>query len=145
MNLEEFRVAVARAREEHPQWFGLPPDARPDDARIESQQQALGVRLPDEYVDFVREFGGGDFAFLAVYSMDENSDVNVVVKNREPWLNRGDFVAVADNGAGDYYGFAVKDGRCSPQVLLLDHETGEMRAIGHADFFEFAQAEGLQQ
>lgn len=145
VDLDEFERAVAEARDAHPQWFALPSDESPGDEQVAAQQAQLGAQLPQEYLDFVRVFGGGDFAFLAVYSLDEGSDLNIVTRNAEPWLSRSDFVAISDNGAGDYYGFAVQDGRCSPEVLLLDHESGELRPTGHADFFEFALAKGLRQ
>ncbi len=145
MNLEDFQAAVAQARDAHPQWFALPADGSPDGEQVVAQQAQLGAALPNEYLDFVRAFGGGDFAFLAVYSLDADSDLNIVTKNSEPWLSRPDFVAISDNGAGDYYGFMVQDGRCSREVLLLDHESGELRPTGHADFFEFALVKGLGQ
>lgn len=145
MTLDEFRRVVEEARAAHPQWFALPPDAAPEEDEVVVQSAQLGVQLPTEYLDFLREFGGGDFAFLAVYSMDRASDLNIVTKNAVPWLERTDFVAVADNGAGDYYGFAVSGGRCGSEVLLLDHESGELRPTGDEDWFDFVVAKGLRQ
>jgi hypothetical protein len=145
VTFEEFGRLVDEARVAHPQWFALPADAAPSEDEIMAHFTELGARLPAEYLDFLREFGGGDFAFLAIYSMDRTSDLNIVAKNAAPWLNRADFVAVSDNGAGDYYGFEVRDGRGGSEVLLLDHETGEIRPTGHADFLDFVAALGLQQ
>jgi hypothetical protein len=50
-------------------------------------------------------------------------------------------VAVSDNGAGDDYGFAVRAGRCAPEVLVLDHETGTLEPTAHTDSLEFLVAD----
>jgi hypothetical protein len=145
MTFDEFRLLVDAAREENPQWFALPPDASPTEAEIEAHQAELGLRLPAEFLDFLREFGGGDFAFLGVYSMDRNSDLDVVAQNAVPWLDRRDFVAVSDNGCGDHYGFRVDAaGRCDPEVVLLDHESGELRPTGAPDWFAFTATHALR-
>lgn len=145
MNPEEFHRQVQEVRAQRPQWFALPADQPPTDDQIESHQMQLGARLPSEYLAFLRQEGGGDFAMVTVYSMEPGSDLNIVRMNQDAWFRSDDFVAVSDNGAGDYYGFAISDGVCRPEVVLLDHESGEVRPTGHADFFEFALAEGLQQ
>lgn len=144
MDRGTFETEVSRARKAHPTWFDLPPDACPDDAQVEQCQLALGAVLPEAYVGFLREYGGGDFAFLTLYSMDPDSEVNLVAQNNRPWLARTDFVAVSDNGAGDYYGFRVRDGRCAEPVVLLDHETGEVRDTGYADILTFVLGVGLR-
>jgi hypothetical protein len=46
-------------------------------------------------------------------------------------------VVVADNGCGDSYGFAVRDGRCTPAIVRLDHETGTLEPTGHGDLLAF--------
>lgn len=145
MTPEEFNRHVEEARAQRPQWFALPPDEKPTEAQIEFHQGRLGVRLPEAYLDFLRQEGGGDFAMVAVYSMDPASDLNIVRMNETSWVRREDFVAVSDDGAGDYYGFTVADGLCRPGVVLLDHESQEVGATGHADFFEFVVAAGLQR
>ena len=143
MTADEFRQLVEQARSDHPQWFELPSDSPPDDQRVADTQSALGVELPEQYVEFIREFGGGDFVFLVVYSMDPGSEVEIVSKNSVSWLSRADFVAVSDNGAGDYYGFAVSNDRCEAPVLFLDHESGDLRPTGFEDWYAFAAEHGL--
>jgi hypothetical protein len=127
MTPDEFDQHVEQARSKHPQRFEVAPDAPPDETEIEAHQAELGVRFPADYLDFLRRYGGGTFVFLSTYSMDRTSKLNVVTKNAASWLDRKDFVAVADDGSGDYYGFTVDDaGRCLPEVVLLDHETHEL-------------------
>lgn len=142
MLISEFRALVEGVRRAHPTWFDLPTDQRPSDAQIADHQERLGVTLPEAYVDFVKEFGGGDFAFLRVYSMDVTSDLNIVVKNDVDWLRRSDFIAVSDNGCGDYYGFPAVNGKCSDTVVLLDHESGEVSATDFG-FLTFVARVGM--
>jgi hypothetical protein len=144
MTPEEFSLRVQEVRAQRPQWFALPGDSPPTSDLIEQHQGELGVRLPNEYLAFLQQEGGGDFALVVVYSMDPDSDLNIVRMNDDAWGHRNDFVAVSDNGAGDYYGFRVVEGVCQPEVVLLDHETGEVRHAD-ADFFEFVLAKGLRQ
>ena len=145
MNPAAFDDLVAEIRLEHPTWLELPSDAPPTSEGLAEVAANLPWRLPREYIDFVSHYGGGDFAFTQVYSLDPASDMNIVLKNGVPWLNRDDFIAFSDNGAGDYYGFVVKEGVAGSSVFLLDHESGELRATGHGDIFEFLAAEGLRQ
>ena len=145
MTSDEFRVLVEEVRTSYPRWFALPSDTAPTEEEIRWSQERLCLEFPSEYLDFLRQEGGGDFAFVVVYSMDVDSGMNVVRMNESAWLRHDGFVAVSDNGAGDYYGFEVVDGRCRPEVLLVDHEFGEMRPTGHTDFFEFVASEGLRR
>jgi hypothetical protein len=59
-------------------------------------------------------------------------EVHLVEQSSRPW-SRPDLVVVADNGCGDSYGFAVRDGRCTPAIMRLDHETGTLEPTGHGD------------
>jgi hypothetical protein len=144
MTRDEFRKLVEQARAEHARRFERPADARPDDAEVEAHQEELKSRFPAEYLDFLREWGGGHFGFMVAYSMDRSSKLDVVTKNSVEWLGREDFVAVSDNGAGDYYGFRVEDGTCRPEVVRFDHETGEIGSPRADDWFACAAEHGLQ-
>ena len=68
--------------------------------------------------------GAGTIGYAWVYSYSPDSDFAIFDVNRGPLQPRGDFVAFSDNGAGDYYGWRVADGKCHGAVLVLDHESG---------------------
>lgn len=145
MEVESFDRLVDEIRAAHPTWLELPPDAPPTSEVLAEVATRLPGRLPSEYLDFVSRYGGGDFAFTHVYSLDPASDMYLVAKNAVPWLGREDFIAFSDNGSGDYYGFIVKANEAASSVWLLDHETGEFQATGHGDIYEFLAAVGLRR
>lgn len=144
VSFDEFVELVEEVHAIRPRWFeDVPADATATRQQLREAQARLGVELPDAYVAFVQRYGGGAFAFQEIYSLDPASPVNLLRQNSPPW-SRPDFVAISDNGAGDLYGFAVRDGRCDAEVLWLDHETGTLAPTGHDDLLEFLAA-GLRE
>ncbi len=136
MDLVEFRDRVEQVRQEFPAWFALAPDEFPGSEALDQAQIDLGVSLPADYRSFITEFGGGDFALSVIYSVEPDSDMNIVVMNGHDWLDSSSFIAISDNGVGDYYGYQVSGGDCEPGIVILDHETGSIRETSHADLFE---------
>jgi hypothetical protein len=142
--IEEFEELVARVRRDRPVWFGLESDALAGDAEVNEAEAALGVALPAEYREFVKRFGGGCFALANVFSVVSESDWSIVRRNLVSALVTGaGFVAVSDNGVGDYYGFRVRDGACEAQVSIFDHSAGEVAPTEFGDLFEFLARKAL--
>ncbi len=103
----------------------------------------LGVRLPDDYAWFLREYGGGEFAFVEIYSADASSDLYIVDKQASAAdLN---VLAFSDNGCGDDYVFPVENGVAADAVLFHDHETGELRPEASDGFLDFVARHGLRR
>jgi hypothetical protein len=73
-----FDQLVSEIRADHPHWLELPPDARPTSEGLADVSTRLPGRLPTEYLDFVSRYGGGDFAFTHVYSLDPASDMYIL-------------------------------------------------------------------
>lgn len=139
------RVLIEKCRDEHPNWFRLERDEPATPEQIGTVEAALGCRLPSSYVEFVSEFGGGDFAFTVIYSPSPESESSIIEANGQPWVNREGFVAFADTGTGDYFGWEVADGLAGDKVMLLDHTVEELRPCDYDDFFDFVIREGLRQ
>jgi hypothetical protein len=136
---------IDELRAEHPNWFRLRGDGPASDEDLEAAERDLGCRLPLAYRQFVRTFGGGEFAFTAIYSPTIDSEKSIVEANRLSWVSREEFVAFADNGAGDYYGWVVINGEAVDEVVLLDHNSNRLRPSDFPDFIEFIEREGLRQ
>lgn len=100
-------------------WFELESDAPATEREITAVEASLGATLPDAYKSFLREFGGGYFAFGNVFSVSE-SEWNIVRRNED--ISIPGFIAISDNGTGDYYGFKVSNGACGDEVYVWDHE-----------------------
>lgn len=136
---------ILRIRAEHPGWFRLRGEGLATPEQIVDCEVALGCVLPTSYRRFVAEVGSGDFAFTSIYSPNPASDVWIGSMNQLPWVQRPSFVAFADNGSGDYYGWRIQDRVAVDEVVLLDHNTGDLRSCDLVDFVDFVQREGLRQ
>jgi hypothetical protein len=67
------------------------------DEDLDRAEAELNVRLPAKYREFMRHFGGGEFLF-----------VDLLTVNRDESPAAG-FVAVAPVGTGDWWGFVYPD------------------------------------
>jgi hypothetical protein len=141
---EEFEELVSSVRRDHPVWFGLESDAAARDEEISAAEADLQVSLPLEYRQFVKRFGGGYFALANVFSVTDGSDWSIVLRNRRSASVTGKgFVAVSDNGTGDYYGFCVHGGACERRVSIYDHSSGDIVPTEFDDLFDFLARKAL--
>ena len=142
MNTSEFATLVTAVRSAHPTWFDLPSDQPVDGASLDRLEAELGVTLPSDYRWFLETYGGGDFAFVAIYSADDSSDLLVTRNQPDAQVP---FVAVSDDGTGNLIGFPITDGHCEDRILVFDHEDGELRGSPYGGFLEFVATVGLRQ
>ena len=144
MILEEFRRIVTEAKQRNPIWFALQTERPATDAEIQQAEWQLRTSLPEEYKEFVKEFGGGYFAFANVFSVASGGDWNIVDRNRKENLIGSGYVAISDPNTGDLYGFKSEDKRCRSQIMVLDHDSGEWHATRYQDLFEFLASTALK-
>jgi hypothetical protein len=145
MRSDDFFRIADEARKAHPLWFELEADPPASLEKVAAAQGALRATLPPEYVEFVQRYGGGHWAFVQVFSAEPGSEWNVVERNHEAGLLPLGFLAVSDNGAGDFYGFKVVEGVCTSGVVFWDHEEGgALMETGFKDFFKYLVARGLR-
>jgi hypothetical protein len=109
-------------------------------------EDRMDVIFPDKYKYFMTRYGGGVFGFvelLPIVGPDEESRDGDLRTVNDQFFPARDFVAVAEVGTGDYWGFPVTRGRCHDQVWFHfhDHDDREQAA---ADFLEFVAEHGLQ-
>lgn len=97
MDRKDFAELVMATQAAHPVWFDLPPDSKADADALDEVERQLGVRLPADFGWFLSEYGGGDFAFIAVYSADKGSDLYVV--RNQPRHANAPVVACSDDDA----------------------------------------------
>ena len=142
MTAEEFRRIVNEARSEHPIWFDRESDLPASQSQIQDAESSLGARFPQQYVDFLKEFGGGDFVFTEIYSVTSETKSGVVEMNTGAGLPSG-FIAFSNDGTGNSYGFKVdSDGMCDQQVSYFDFESSSISSTGK-DFYQFVEQEAF--
>ena len=145
MDITDFELAVEATQNRDPVLFALPGEGPMSQQEIESAEVALGVALPDKFKWFLGQFGAGHFALAIIYSVVSSETQSVVAARELPWIDPTCFFPIADNGAGDYWGFVLDHGgRASAEVHVLDHEVGSVRKVpSYDDFLDFAAAIGL--
>lgn len=108
-------------------------------------EQALGVVLPAQYKSFMMRYGGGQFGFLdllPVRAGRSRKDVDDIVSVSQHEFPDRSFVAVAPVGTGDYWCFAVVEGRCPDQVWFHFHDAGDPEPAAD-DFLDFVVRHGI--
>ena len=139
MKLEDFKKLVETKKSSNPIWFALDVDMKPDDSNILKAEEELKVKLPLEYIEFIREYGGGYFALSNIFSLDDTSDWNIIKKNHNYSILRQGHILVSDNGAGDFYGFKVINGICLAAIYFFDHETASWSKTNYSNLFEYLE------
>lgn len=124
MNIEELTNKITEAKIKNPIWFGLDADKIPALTDIISSEQSLNTKLPKDYLDFLKKFGGGLLAFTVIYSLDNDSDFNLLKINKQYNRIRDKFLLISENGAGDFIGVNPETYEAKPNIYFFDHETG---------------------
>ncbi|MDG9668164.1 SMI1/KNR4 family protein [Hahella sp. CR1] len=137
MNFEDFKKCVCEAKSAHPFWFDFEPDDAPDQDSLIRAEQMLEARLPQEYKDFLLQYGGGYFAFGNVFSLEEGSEWNLIDINAEFAHLRAGRVLISENSNGDFFGFDVRDGVCQSELCFWDHAHECWQSSGYTNLFEY--------
>src|SRR5688500_15721015 len=116
MTLLEFADVVETAKRKNPVWFDLDSDPLATNEEIATAEKLLQTRFPAQYLEFITRYGGGLFAFVNIASVSPSSEWNAVHRNQK--IKKLDFIAVSENGVGDYYGFRTEHGICLPEVFF---------------------------
>lgn len=145
MDVKAFRRLVAEVKAENPVLFGLDSDPPVSEDQVRETEALLGVELPTEYRAFVKEFGAGYFGYTNVFSATPKGHWSIVERNQAGLDELVRFVAVSDNGVGDYYGFRVRNGVCESVVCFWDHESCEVEATSFTDLFDYLAEIGLKR
>ncbi|GAA0180422.1 hypothetical protein SH2C18_31180 [Clostridium sediminicola] len=143
MEYEVFTKIVNEKKEWNPIWFALDSDENSTDNDIAVIEEKLNLKLPIEYIQFIKNFGGGYFAFTYVYSGKSNSEWYIISQNRKAKFGCK-FIAFSDNGVGDYYGFMVNGNTCESKVSFYDHEEQAVKLTDFKNIFDFLIKIGLR-
>lgn len=142
MDFNTFKCIVEKAKVECPLLFELDHDEIPQMEEIFEFQKQYQVELPEKYIQFLLNYGGGYFGYANIYSLDKNSYFCLCNQNEK---NLGPFLYVADNECGDYYAFPVENGKCKDAVVLLEHDNHEICTTEFSDILEYLVKIGLKQ
>lgn len=138
MTLDTFKKIDVRFRNEKPALFRLSrPDPAASDEQLLAVESEIGVTLPEKYREFLKEFGGGDFGLITVFSADPLSMWRLpkqldVAKGHVPV----GFIPISEDGCGGYYGLYLRNGRSNDEIYYW-HFDSSLEATGFNDILEF--------
>jgi hypothetical protein len=149
MGMQEFRAAVA-LMDQSPSLQHFV--GRRDEALGQKAEEALGLRFPPSYREFVLTFGAGSFGGTEIYGVIREEFQNSMVPNGV-WLTLKDreayglpepFIIIYNDGFGWYFAIdtrQVDDQGESPVVILpdrIDETAGEQELeVDAPDFGSF--------
>lgn len=142
MDFETFKKVIAKTKTEKPLLFELEHDNIPTMEEVITFQKQYQIVLPEKYIQFLLNFGGGYFGYANIYSLDKNSDF--FISNHNPVIVK-DFLFVADNGCGDNYAFRIQGSKCNEEIVFCDHEDNSVHDTGFSDILEYLTKIGLKQ
>jgi hypothetical protein len=144
MTFDEFEATLAREKPRHTSWFSEHDETFPPagDDEIRAAEAALGARFPAQYIRFLTTYGGGDFCFARILSVNTADDDDIVAFNRTHALPDG-FIAFNEDGTGGYYGFTAEDGACSDEIFYLDPDEAGSPAKSYDTLGDFLCAVAL--
>jgi len=122
MNKREFEELTQSVKIKNPKIFGLDSDCKPTIKDIELMEEYYNIVVPMSYKEFLLKYGGGYFAFIIVYSLDNQSPFYVKKNVSVEFVNDNNFFPVIDFETGDLAGFKVENGICEDSIALYNHE-----------------------
>ena len=138
MDIDEFKAIDSAARRRNDKAFRLSvPDLRASKSELIEVESKLGIRLPNDYKDFLKEFGGGSFGLATIFSADSASEWYLPSKQSEAssYLPSG-LVAFSDDFSGGLYVLQVVDNVAQSSVLYWNADGGLVRTE-FSDVLEF--------
>ncbi|CAG1023198.1 hypothetical protein MTYM_02264 [Methylococcales bacterium] len=143
MDFDQFIDLVEKTKQLHPIWFGLDSDKIPTEGDVRMAEKRLGAQFPKDYRDFLLKFGGGYFGLSKVFSVQPDSDWNVIDINLGAKALQEGYIAISDNETGDYFGYKIIEGICEPWIYFYDHEEDKWKKTEFCNIFEYLKKYGL--
>ena len=141
MEYEMFERIVGEYKSRNPILFGLEHDDVCSAEQIEDFEKMLRLKFPRKYKQFPKDFGGGFFGYVNVYSLDKKSNFCLLAHNDIPI---GGYLRIADNGCGDYYLLKIDNKNCLDQLYFYEHDTKAICDTQYADILEYLVKVGLK-
>ncbi len=126
MRIDEFGQLDSHYRNKMPKLLLMStPDKPASVKQLHSVEELLGISLPGSYKDFLREYGGGDFYSLTVFSADPSSDLYLPIQAaRASSYLPNDLLPISDDYCGGNYVLTVKNAIASEQVSYWNTDGG---------------------
>jgi len=96
---------------------------------IRKSETKLRCSFPEELIAYLTEINGDGDLFLSTERIaTENLSVRDALAECYPNLDQ--YLFIAGNGCGDYYGYQLSDGKVSNnEIVLWEHEDNSIRTV----------------
>ncbi|GFI09303.1 hypothetical protein IMSAGC007_01764 [Lachnospiraceae bacterium] len=135
MDSLNFKNMIKEFSNKRPLLLSLNTDQKAAEEMITDVEKYYDIKLPKQYKEFVKDYGGGYFGFIVVFSCDHNSMFYIKDNVAKNWIYEKNFIPIIDLETGDFWGFEIKEGICQKTVGLYSHEEDEIQE-STMDFFD---------
>lgn len=129
MDKIKFDIKIKEIAKKDPVLFELESDKSAEEESISYIENYYEAKLPDDYKEFLKQYGGGYFGYIVVFSCDKNGMFYIKDNISKSWIEKKSFFPVIDFETGDYLGFKVKDKVCQNEMVLYSHEENEFTRL----------------
>lgn len=126
MTLDDLVEIDESYRARKPNLFRLStPDRRATEAMLSEVEHELGIELTESYKGFLRQFGGGSYGLVVVFSADVSGEWYLPRMQSEArrYLPEN-LLAVSDDFAGGNYVLRVNSGKSVDPLLYWNADGG---------------------
>lgn len=144
MNFEEFENVFDEIQRAKPLWFQGTMEPLATDEQISIVELKLGVKLPDQYLDFLKKVGSGYFGFTNIFSVNPDGEWYLLDKMSHFEFSE-DFIPITDDETGGYFGFIVSHNKCKNEVYYIHPDDGVAPVLKYGMFLDYVVQEGFKK
>lgn len=85
MDFDTFKEIVGTVKTKYPHFFELEHDKIPTMKDVIAFQEQYQISLPEKYIQFLLNFGGGYFGSAIVYSLDKTAIFPFIATTQLKW------------------------------------------------------------
>ncbi|MBD5509003.1 MAG: SMI1/KNR4 family protein [Lachnospiraceae bacterium] len=137
-----FDNKVKEMVEKRPRLLALHSDNKASMTMIKDVEEYYNIKLPDSYKEYLKQYGGGYFGYIIVYSCDYNGMFYIKKNVAKELVLESAFLPIIDLETGDLIGFKTLGGKCQNTVALYLHEENELQDL-EMDFYDALLKYGL--
>lgn len=142
MDIIEFAQKVDELAKKDPKLLALERDQRATSKMVFDVENYYDLKFPQDYIDFLKRYGGGYFGFTVVFSFDANGDFYIKNNISKQWTAEKNFLPFLDLETGDFIGFLIQNRICTEKIAVYSHEEGELSEL-NLDFYNVLLKYGL--
>lgn len=144
MNFEEFASVFDAVKSAKPLWLEGEMEPVATDDQISEVESELDLKLPKQYIEFIRNIGSGYFGFTNIFSVNPEGDWYLPEMMRQFDLP-GNFIPITDDETGGYYGFMMQDNVCGESVYYYHFGDSDKPVFKYQYFFDYLVEVGLKK